>query len=201
MSNAYYYSGTYTMNTLVSYNSYFAKIDLQNRLQKTHTTATNLIVDPHFLQRLFETIGINMQDICRLDVADYQQIMSHKNWGNFIAIFDELYTSVQALEELLKQRELLLEAYRRKKEKVSMFLDIITNGLFPSVFLVSTPPPIGIGVPLVISLFRSFFTPIKKFEMFVKRNTTDKILDIIERTNDPLYEFSYRLNAIIHELT
>lgn len=201
MSNAYYYSGTYTMNTLVSYNNYFAKINLQNSLSNTHSRATNLIVDPHFLQRLFEAIGINIQDICRLGVVDYQKIMSHKSWGNFIAIFDELYTSAQALEELLKQKKSLIEVYKGKKEKVSMFLDIITNGLFLNVLLASTPPPIGIGVPLVISLLRGFFTPMKKFEMFVKRNTTDKILDLIERNNDPLYEFSYRLNTIIRELT
>lgn len=201
MSNAYYYSGTYTMNTLVSYNNYFAKIDLQNSLLNTHPRATNLIVDPHFLQRLFEAIGINMQDICRMGVTDYQQVMSHKNWGDFIAIFDELYASAQALEELLKQRELLLEVYKRKKEKVSKFLDIITNCLFLSVLLAPTPLPIGIGVPLVISLFRGFFTPIKKLEKFIKRNTTDKILDAIERNNDPLFEFSCRLNATIHELT
>lgn len=201
MSNAYYYSGTYTMNTMVSYNNYFARIDLQNSLLNTHAGATNLIVDPHFLQRLFETMGISMQDICQLGVTDYQQIMSHKNWRNFIAIFDNLYTSAQALEELLKQRELLLEVYKKKKENVSKFLDIITNGLFLPVLLASAPLYVGIGVPLVILFLRGYLTPIKRFETFVKNNTTDKILDILERNNDPLYGFSYRLNATIGELT
>lgn len=200
MSNAYYYSGTYTMHTLVSYNSYFEKINLQNSLNITHLNATNRIVDPYFLQKLFAVIGINIQDIYKLDVFDYKEIMSHKYWADFLAMFDTLYTSAQQLDELLKHRETLVEAYRKKKENTFKVLDIITNVALLGWLLSYTPPLVGIGIPVVISSLREFFLPIKKVESFIKNNTSDKILSLIERNRDPLFEFSCRLNAAINML-
>ena len=200
MSNAYYYSGTYTMNTLVSYNSYFEKIDLHDSLINTHEKATNLIVNPYFLKNLFNVLGINMQDIYRLSVLDYREIMSHKYWREFMAVFDNLYTSAEELDELLKHRETLLAIYKNRKDKLFKILDIITNDLLISVLLSPAPPVIGIGVPLVISSLRAFLLPLTKFELFIKKNTCDKIMDLIERNNDPIYEFSYRLNVAINAL-
>jgi len=200
MSRAYYYSGTYTMNTLVSYNSYFSKINLQSNLLETHTGATNLIVDPMFLRRLFGTMGISPQDLSCLSAKDYQCIMSLKAWENFITIFNKLYTDAQDLEELLKHRELTLVACTGKKEKVFKLLDAAAIDLFAPMLLSSAPVPVGIGVLFVISLLRKFFPPAARLESFVQRNTTDKIIDRIERSNDPLSEFGYKLSKLIQEL-
>lgn len=200
MSNAYYYSGTYTMNTLVSYNSYFENIDLHDSLISTHEKATNLIVNPYFLKNLFSVMGINIQDIYRLSVLDYKEIMSHKYWKKFMAVFDNLYCNAEELDELLRHKEALLEIYRNRKDKLFKILDIITNNLLLSVLLSSASPVIGIGAPLIISLLRAFLPPLTKFELFLKNNTCDKIIDLIERNNDPLYEFCYRLNLAINAL-
>lgn len=199
MSNAYYYSGTYTMNTLVSYNSYFEKINLHNSLLNTHENATNLIVNPYFLKNLFQIIGINMQDIYRLDVRGYEEIMSHKHWSQFMAVFDNLFANAENLDELLKQRETLTTIYKNRKDNLFKFLDILTNNLLLNILLSPAHPVIGIGIPLVISSLRSFF-PLTKFESFIKMNTSDKIIDLIIRNTDPLYEFSYRLNAAVNAL-
>ena len=200
MSRTYYSIGTYTMNTLVSYNDYFSQIDLHNSLLETHKGATNLIVDPHFLRKLFDMMGISSQDLNRLTVVDYQTIMSLKAWENFMTIFDRLYSNAQDLEELLKNRELTLAAYKKKKEKAFKLLDVATIDLFLPTLLSSSPAPVGIGVLLVISLLRKFLPLTRKFESFVQRNTTDKIVNRIEQFNDPLLEFGYRLNEFIQEL-
>lgn len=200
MSRTYYSIGTYTMNTLVSYNDYFSQIDLHNSLLETHKGATNLIVDPHFLRKLFDMMGISSQDLNRLTVVDYQTIMSLKAWENFMTIFDRLYSNAQDLEELLKNRELTLAAYKKKKEKAFKLLDVATIDLFLPTLLSSSPAPVGIGVLLVISLLRKFLPLTRKFESFVQRNTTDKIVNRIEQCNDPLLEFGYRLNEFIQEL-
>ncbi len=200
MSRTYYSIGTYTMNTLVSYNDYFSQIDLHNSLLETHKGATNLIVDPHFLRKLFDMMGISSQDLNRLTVVDYQTIMSLKAWENFMTICDRLYSNAQDLEELLKNRELTLAAYKKKKEKAFKLLDVATIDLFLPTLLSSSPAPVGIGVLLVISLLRKFLPLTRKFESFVQRNTTDKIVNRIEQCNDPLLEFGYRLNEFIQEL-
>lgn len=200
MSNAYYYSGTFTMNTLVSYNSYFSKIDLQKSLINTHAKATNLIVDPYFLQRLFTSIGINIHDIYQLDILDYKKIMSHEHWGNFMAIFDKLYTSAQELEELLKHREALIEIYQKRKGTTSKFLDWFINDIIPGLILIPFNPFLGFGVSIVISALKKFFPAIIRFESSIDNYACDKILYLISRNKDPLYEFSYRLNAVIREL-
>lgn len=200
MSNAYYYSGTYTMNTLVSYNNYFEKIDLHNSLINTHKKATNLIINPNFLKSLFNIMGINMQDIYRLRVQDYNEIMSHKYWSKFIAVFENLYTNANELDELLRHREALTVIYQNRKDYLFKFLDICANDLLLSILLGATPPIVGIGVPLVISSLKTFLLPITKIETHIKNNTSDKIIDIIAKNNDPLYEFSYRLNSMINEL-
>lgn len=200
MSNAYYYSGTYTMNTLVSYNSYFEKINLHDCLVNTHTRATNLIVNPYFLRSLFGIMGINMQDIYQLSVHDYNEIMSHKYWGKFMDVFETLYTNAEELNELLMHRDKLMEVYRNRKDNIFKVLDIVTNNLVLSILLNPTPPVVGIGIPLIISALRSFLFPLTKLESYIKNNTSDKIIDLIIRNNDPLYEFSYRLNLAINAL-
>lgn len=200
MSNAYYYSGTYTMNTLVSYNSYFETIGLQNSLSDSRTQATNFIVDPHFLQKLFEAIGIHVQDINRLGVAEYQEIMSHKNWKAFMDIFNTLYTSAQELEELLTYRKTLLKNYGKKSLAISKSLDFIVNDIMPELISFPVHPFIGVGVSVVISALRKFFPPIERTELFINNYACDKILYLMNRNKDPLYEFSYRLNAIIRRL-
>lgn len=200
MSNAYYYSGTYTMDTLVSYNSYFEKIHLHNKLKSTHEKATNLIVNPHFLNNLFELMGINTQDIYQLSVLDYEKIMNHKYWTNFMAVFDTLFTNTQELDELLRHREILIKIYKNRKDKLFKILDIISNNLLLSMILSSTPPIIGIGLPLIILSLRTFLTPLTKAESYIKMNTSDRILDLIAQKNDPLYEFSYRLNCAINAI-
>lgn len=199
MSNAYYYSGTYTMNTLVSYNSYFEKINLHNSLLNTNENATNLIVNPYFLKNLFQIIGIDMQDIYQLDVCDYEEIMSHKYWSQFIEVFNNIYSNAENLEELLKQRTTLVAIYKNRKDNLFKAIDIL-NDLLLGILLTPVHPAIGIGIPLVISSLRSFFPPVKKFESFLKMNTSGKIIDRIIRNNDPLYEFSYRLNAAVNTL-
>jgi len=199
MSNAYYYSGTYTMNALVSYNSYFEKIKLHNSLLNTHENATNLIINPYFLQSLFQIIGIDMQDIYQLDVKGYKEIMSHKYWNQFMAVFNSLYDNAEILNELLKQRETLTAIYQNRKDKLFKVLDILTNNLLLNTLLIPFNPAIGIGIPFVISALRLFF-PFTKIESFIQAKTSDKIIDLIIRNSDPLYEFSYRLNAAVNAL-
>lgn len=198
MSNAYYYSGTYTMNTLVSYNSYFETIDLHNSLLNTHENATNLIVNPYFLKNLFQIIGIDMQDIYQLDIHDYEEIMSHKYWAQFMAIFDNVYSNAENLDALLKHRETLSIIYKNRKDRVFKILGYFVSNL-SNILLNPAPPVFGIGIPLVISSLRLFF-PLTKFESFIQTNTSDKIIDLIIRNNDPLYEFSYKLNAAVNAL-
>jgi len=200
MSTAYYYSGTYTMNTLVSYNSYFERIDLQSRLIHSHENATNLIVNPYFLRSLFQIIGIDMQDIYSLSVYDYKEIMSHKYWKKFMAVFDTLYTNAEELDALLQQREKLNQIYQDRKDNLFKILDIFINDLLLSLLLTPAPPVVGLGVPLVISALREFLFPVTKLESFLKKNLSDRLLDLIERNSDPLYEFSYRLNAAVYAL-
>lgn len=199
MSNAYYYSGTYTMNTLVSYNSYFEKINLHNSLINTHVNATNLIVDPYFLKNMFQIIGIDMQDILQLDVRGYEEIMSHKYWSQFMEVFNHIYSNAKNLNELLIQKENLATIYKNRKDNLFKVLDILTNDLLLNILLTPVHPVIGIGIPLVISSLKAFF-PLTKFESFIQANTSDKIIDRIIRNNDPLYEFSYRLNATVNSL-
>lgn len=198
MSNAYYYSGTYTMNALVSYNSYFEKIKLHNSLLNTHENATNLIINPYFLQSLFQIIGIDMQDIYQLDVNGYKEIMSHKYWNQFMTIFNSLYDNAEVLNELLKQRQTLTAIYQNRKDKLFKVLDILNN-LLLNILLIPFNPAIGIGIPFVISALRLFF-PFTKFESSIQAKTSDKIIDLIIRNSDPLYEFSYRLNAAVNAL-
>lgn len=199
MSNAYYYSGTYTMNTLVSYNSYFEKINLHNSLINTHVNATNLIVDPYFLKNLFQIIGIDMQDILQLNVRDYGEIMSHKYWSQFMEIFNHIYSNAKNLNELLNQKKNLVTIYKNRKDNLFKALDILTNDLLLGILLIPVHPVIGIGIPLVISSLKVFF-PLTKFESFIQAKTSDKIIDRIIRNTDPLYEFSYRLNAAVNAL-
>lgn len=199
MSNAYYYSGTYTMNTLVSYNSYFEKIELHNSLLNTHENATNLIVNPYFLKNLFQVIGIDMWDIYQLDVNAYEEIMSHKYWNQFMAVFNSLYDAAESLNELLKQRNILNTIYKNRKDKIFKFVDMLINNLLLNISLIPFNPSVGIGIPFVISALRLFF-PLTKFESFIQTKTTDRIIDLIIRKNDPLHEFSYRLNAVVNAL-
>ena len=136
MSNAYYYSGTYTMNATVSYNDYFRKINLHDSLLNTHKNATNLIINPYFLKSLFQIIGINIQDIYQLDVRDYEKIMSHKYWDKFMAIFDDLYSNAESLDELLRHSEITAEVYKNRKDDLFKIFGIFTNDLLklPIIF-------------------------------------------------------------------
>lgn len=202
MSNAYYYSGTYTMNTLVSYNPYFQKIDLQSSLIRTHPNATNLIVDPYFLGKLFSVIGIDTQDICLLRVSDYQEIKSHKYWTEFMALFETIYTSAQELDLFLKQAEHIPEKLEKRKTKVfEIFNFIFSDLLIPICLCIITPSPIfQIGTPAVLDAARMFLPPVKNAEIFIRHHTSDKIMEHIQRSREPLYEFCYRLKMAVDAL-
>ena len=177
---------------------YFEKIKLHNSLLNTHENATNLIINPYFLQSLFQIIGIDMQDIYQLDVNGYKEIMSHKYWNQFMTIFNSLYDNAEVLNELLKQRQTLTAIYQNRKDKLFKVLDILNN-LLLNILLIPFNPAIGIGIPFVISALRLFF-PFTKFESSIQAKTSDKIIDLIIRNSDPLYEFSYRLNAAVNAL-
>lgn len=201
MSRAYYYSGTYTMNTLVSYNDYFDSIKLHDNLLETHTGATNLIVNPYFLSKLFGVMGISSQDLYRLTVADYQSLMSQKVWNEFMAIFDQLYNSAQELDELLSRRELTLAALKDKKDRTFRYLDAAFFDVFLNILLGFLPFPFGSGASIVIALLRNFSPMAKNVRTFIQQNSTDKIMDRLERSRDPLFAFGYELNKCIRNLT
>lgn len=201
MSGAYYYSGTYTMDTLVSYNGYFNEIGLHESLRSTHERATNLIVDPYFLRRLFAAIGIDTRDIFRLSAADYREIMSHRYWGNFMALFERLYSDAQALDELLRHRTGLETNYQKRKENLRKCADILNNDFVKGILLSSFAPGVGVGLSVAISAVKRFVPPVGKFDSFLNDYVADKILFLINQSKDPLYEFSYRLNSVIRELS
>lgn len=199
MSNAYYYSGTYTMKTAVSYNSYFEKIKLHNSLINTHEGATNLIINPHFLANLFGVIGINLEDIYRLNLLNYEEIMSHKYWKDFMSIFDNLYTSAEQLNSLLREKEALKTIYRNRKDTIFSLFDVM-NKIFSMVLWKDVSPFVEIGVAVIINMLKSFLPPLRNLEASVKNSASEKITNLIARNNDPLYEFSYRLNAAVNAL-
>lgn len=76
------------------------------------------------------------------------------------------------------------------------------SDLLPNILSYSFPisPVIGIGMSLVISSLKSFSPFAQRCESFIRTNITDKIIDLIIRNQDPLYEFSYRLNAAVNAL-
>lgn len=201
MSRAYYYSGTYTMNTLVSYNDYFDSIKLHDNLLETHTGATNLIVNPYFLSKLFGVMGISSQDLYRLTVADYQSLMSQKVWNEFMAIFDQLYNSAQELDELLSHKEQTLAALKNKKARTFKYLDAALFDVFLNILPNFLPSPIWSGVSIVIALLKKFSPMTKNVGAFIQQNSTDKIMDRLERSRDPLFAFGYELNKCIRNLT
>ena len=196
MSYAYYSSGTNTMNAIVSYNNYFKKIDLQSILSNPHFQTTNMIVDPHFLQQLFAVMGISMQDICQLSVFDYKEIMSQPCWEKFMTVFDVLYTSTQELELLLKSREKINMEHDRMKKNINWFFDgIILNAISSNI-----NPSINFIINMIISWLRNFNPKFEKRMSAFDNYTREKIIYIINRINDPLYDFSYNLMTYINKL-
>ncbi len=202
MSNAYYFSGTYTMNTVVSYNPYFRQIDLRGSLIRTHEKGTSLIVDPYFMGNLLSVMGIRAQDILGLSLADYQDIMSHEYWADFLALFEIVYESAQELDAFLGQEKNSLEKMEKCKEMVYKILDTFFNGLVLPIGLCLsfTSPVVQIGVPLVITILRMFFPPVRSMETAFKYHASDRFVEHIQRGRDPLYEFCYRLKSAVREL-
>lgn len=200
MSNAYYDSGTYTMNTLVSYNSYFKKIDLQNSLMRTQANAVNPIIDPYFLQSLFGIMGVDIQDIYKLSVSDYKKIMSCRYWTEFMELFRILYVSAQDLDAFLMQETKSMEIVDKRKSTLFKVLDGCFGCGIMTWLLSIFSLEIQIGIPLVIYILRTFFGTATKVEKTIQLYTTDKIIDRIQQSRDPLYEFCYRLKAAIHKL-
>ncbi len=202
MSNAYYYSGTYTMNTLVSYNPYFQKIDLQSSLMRTHTNASNLIVDPYFLGKLLSVMGIDPQDIFLLRVSDYEEIRSQRYWAEFMSLFETIYTSAQELDLFLKQAEHIPEKLEKRKTKVFEILNFIFSDLLiPICLCVLTPSPvIQIGTPAVLDAAKMYLPPVRNAEIFIQRHTSDKVIEHIQRSREPLYEFCYQLKKAVDAL-
>ena len=202
MSNAYYYSGTYTMNTLVSYNPYFQKIDLQGSLMRSHPNATNLIVDPYFLGKLLFVMGINPQDVCRLRVSDYQEIKSHKYWTEFMMLFETIYTNAQDLELFLKQAEHIPDKLAKRKIRVFEILDLVFGDLLIPIclYVLTSSPFVQIGVPALLDAVRRFFPPAKNTERFIRYHTSDKVMERIQCSREPLYEFCCRLKMAVDKL-
>ena len=198
MSNAYYLSGTYTMNTPVSYNGYFQKIDLQGSLKKTNMHATNLIIDPYFLRELFTAIGINTQDIYLLRVADYKKIMAHRYWKYFMRIFERLYTNSQELDALLQNAKNGVNIFRNRNSVIVGILNTLEAVLI-SAALIPISPLAGLGATAVIEAAKNF-TPLMRCDAQWKDAVSGKILYLLERNYNPLYEFSHRLNAAVNAL-
>lgn len=198
MSNAYYFSGTYTMNSLVSYNRYFEEIDLQNSLVATYGNASNLIVDPRFLLRLFSAIGVNAQDIMRLKLSDYQEIEKCDFWRAFRAVFDVLYTDAQQLEDLLRQKIALADIYAKKRDKINKTLELSFEYLLDTA--VSAVPVVGNILSIILSALMKFLPPMERAEKRFTNYAGDRIMRLMDKSQDPLIEFSYRLNAVLQEL-
>lgn len=199
MSQAYYLSGTQTMDSLVSYNNYFEQIDLQGSLLKTYSEAANLIINPYFLYNLFSTMGITVTDICQLSVDDYNKIMDHKYWKSFLAIFETIYTDAQDLNDLLKYRESLKETYQKRKHYTSDFEDWFSNA-FMGAILLGINPILGWVISIVCDGLRKFVPPLKRLDNSLKYNFCEKFLFLMNRSQDPLLEFCYRLNSVIEKL-
>lgn len=203
MSNAYYYSGTYTMKTLVSYNSYFETINLQNSLISTNDRATNLIVNPYFLMKLFEVIGVTAEDIRKLSVKDYQEITSHKYWNSFMSIFETLYTDAYELESLLQSRTTLAAIYAKRKKTIEKILGFCIDNFFSSLTtIVSYPLSLGHSLALgfIISILTTALSSQLRINELYLQPTSEKIIDLISLRHDPLLEFSYRIRCVLENL-
>ena len=203
MSNAYYYSGTFTMNALVSYNSYFETINLQNSLISSHDRATNLIINPHFLMRLFEIIGVTAKDIRTLSVKDYKEIKTHKFWKSFMAIFDRLYTDAYELDTLLRNRDALSMNYAKQKNLIEKILGFCIDVLFSSLITVISNPlnlSFSLSLGFIITILNTAFSSQKEIKKLYLRQTSEKILYLINKKHDPLLEFSCRINRVIERL-